>query len=121
MLFSEIVYGKKSFTDWGALVLSKQIRLLQNLLCSLIKIDGAHGYHQNVEDFVTTAPILSKFERISQACSILQLEKPSDWTTQRYGDHSNDKLSTSEIREIMYQRVDFSRSIVDNVCKKLEQ
>lgn len=120
MLFSETISAQKPFTDWGALVLSKQIRLLQDSLCSLLRIDDEQVYHQNPDSMMTTAPILSKFERISQACAILQLEKPSDWTAQCYGYHSDDNLSVDEIRGVMYQRVDFSKSTIDKICEKLE-
>ena len=116
MFFNEIVKGKKPFTDWGSLVLAKQIRLFQNLLCTTI---GDLHDAEDDNEFVNTAPILEKFEQMSQVCAILQLEKPSDWASHRYGDATGESLSPNQIRDVMYQRVDFSRVTVDKVCEKL--
>lgn len=69
-------------------------------------------------------------ERLAQAVTILQLEKPSDWISFRYGyEGSNDTtngcggserqsfLDRDEVRKIMKLRVDFSEDAVNKACE----
>lgn len=99
------------FTDWGALLLSTQVRTLQNLLCSILLDKEANlntKLATNPNDIpssstpvasdpnaraVNTAPILARMERLAQAVAILQLEKPSDWIGFRY--NYDDGVSTN--------------------------
>lgn len=125
MFFTEIVERETPFSDWGALVLSKQIRLFETFLCSLLV--GSSSEADHVDDganAISTAPIISSFGKIAQVCAVLQLEKPSDWSAMRYttvGDCFKQNLEVDEIRKVMCQRVDFSKDTVDKVCRNLEQ
>jgi hypothetical protein len=99
---STLLQGNETrrFTDWGSLLLSKQVRLLQDLLCSLVL--------DNSDAVVNTSAILSQFERLNQAVTLLQLEKPSDWTVY-YSSQQPHVLTTTEIQTILSLRVDFKR------------
>jgi hypothetical protein len=122
----------KEFNDWGAMLLSKQVRMLQNVYCGLVL--GPDGSKSAVKDGTHTAPttqsrtstintstILRQFERVNQALSLLQLEKPSDWLAFAYrvGDGDDTNLTTDEIRKIMSLRIDFSEEAITKVCTQL--
>eukprot|EP00814_Leptocylindrus_danicus_P006542 CAMPEP_0116006900 /NCGR_PEP_ID=MMETSP0321-20121206/1993_1 /TAXON_ID=163516 /ORGANISM="Leptocylindrus danicus var. danicus, Strain B650" /LENGTH=803 /DNA_ID=CAMNT_0003475521 /DNA_START=125 /DNA_END=2533 /DNA_ORIENTATION=- len=80
IFFAEIVEREKPFSDWGALVLSKQIRVLETFLCSLLVKDSDDADHvDDGTNVISTAPIISSFGKMTQVCAVLQLEKPSDW------------------------------------------
>jgi hypothetical protein len=64
----------KRFTDWGSLLLSKQVRTVQNHLTGLME----KALLASAEDQAIPI-ILPQWERLSQAVTVLQLEKPSDW------------------------------------------
>ena len=105
----------KEFNDWGALLLSKQVRLLQNTFSELVLGSGG------TDEACNTSSILAHFNRVNQAVSILQLEKPSDWLMFAYkvdgGDDSN--LTTAEIERVMRLRVDFSEEAITTVCSQI--
>jgi len=106
--------GTKEFNDWGALLLSKQVRLLQNTYCGLVLGGDADAVSN-------TSTILTQFNRVNQAVSILQLEKPSDWLMFAYkidgGDDTN--LTADEIKKVMRLRVDFSEEAITKVCSQI--
>ncbi|KAL7494964.1 hypothetical protein ACHAWT_003514 [Skeletonema menzelii] len=105
----------KEFNDWGALLLSKQVRLLQNTFSSLVLGLG------DTDEVCNTSTILTQFNRANQAVSILQLEKPSDWLMFAYkvdgGDDIN--LTADEIKKVMSLRVDFSEEAIATVCSQI--
>ena len=105
----------KEFNDWGALLLSKQVRLLQNTFSSLVLGLG------DTDEVCNTSTILTQFNRANQAVSILQLEKPSDWLMFAYkvdgGDDTN--LTADEIKKVMSLRVDFSEEAIATVCSQI--
>ena len=105
----------KEFNDWGALLLSKQIRLLQNTYCGLVLGSG------DADAVSNTSSILTQFNRVNQAVSILQLEKPSDWLMFAYkADGGNDtNLTADEIKKVMSLRVDFSEEAITKVCSQI--
>ncbi|KAL7467391.1 hypothetical protein ACHAXS_007626 [Conticribra weissflogii] len=109
--------GNKAFNDWGALLLSKQVRMLQNLYCGLVLDSTNTG-----TTAINTASILEQFERINQAVSILQLEKPSDWLAFAYqvGESNDTNLTVDEIQKVMRLRVDFSEDAIMKVCSQLK-
>ena len=113
---------RKLFTDWGALLFAKQVRLLQSELCSLLNC----GYEDNLEStgvaipnsnqmhhaLLSTKPILALMEQVNQVVTILQLEKPSDWISLKYaaaGGNKDAQLTKEEIRQVMMLRVGFSK------------
>ena len=99
-LFLECIHSKvipKRFTDWGSLLLSKQVRTVQNQISSLMEKASDH-----------TIPILPQWERLSQAVTILQLEKPSDWSFYE----ATSILSLEQVEQILLLRIDFSRDAV---------
>ena len=122
VLFKSSVGG---FNEWGAMLLSKQIRMLQNIYCGLV-LDSVGGPNVSAAEVgttasVSTASILTQFERVSQAVSILQLEKPSDWLAFAYkvGDSDETNLSSDEIQKIMSLRIDFSEESIARVCMQM--
>jgi len=145
-LFAEEVFLKNllhpssntRFTDWGALLLSTQVRTIENLFCNFL-LDNKSNIHasseiantgitsysssssNNVSNAVNTAPILERLERLSQAVTILQLEKPSDWIGFRYNYEGGKEevrrfLSREEVKTIMSLRVDFSDDAIEKAC-----
>mmetsp|Transcript_21397 Transcript_21397/g.62515 ORF Transcript_21397/g.62515 Transcript_21397/m.62515 type:complete len:447 (+) Transcript_21397:7838-9178(+) len=128
-----IVSRRKRFTDWGALLLAKQSRALQDMFCAMVLEGESGGGGGGKEDddghaaadsagaggaAVNTAGILGQFERLNQAVAILQLEKPSDWSAFAYrvGEGAERNLTAEEIRRVMLLRVDFSADAVTAVC-----
>mmetsp|Transcript_13629 Transcript_13629/g.16040 ORF Transcript_13629/g.16040 Transcript_13629/m.16040 type:complete len:626 (+) Transcript_13629:1-1878(+) len=141
LILGTILDQKKKFSDWGSLFLSKQIRLLENFFCGIIlkKQDSdanrIHNNHATMvhggEEFTSdetlnnvgavggnTGEILRQFQKLSQAITILQLEKPSDWAAFAYevGDSQENNLTKYEIKKIMSLRVDFSEEAIAAVC-----
>ena len=98
VLTSEVV--PKRFTDWGSLLLSKQVRMIQNFMSKSI---------EKLSD--RAIPAMPQWERLSQALTVLQLEKPSDWSFYK----STSTLSPNELRQILSLRKDFSKDIIDAV------
>ncbi|KAL9185431.1 hypothetical protein ACHAXT_003208 [Thalassiosira profunda] len=111
-----LLQGRTAFNEWGAMLLSKQIRLLQNVYCGLV-LDSENGSKSG------TASILTQFERVNQAVSILQLEKPSDWLAFAYkgGESDETSLTADEIQTLMGLRVDFSEEAIARVCMQLPE
>jgi len=109
--------GDKAFNDWGAMLLSKQVRMLQNLYCGLVLDSTKAGATP-----INTASILKQFQRINQAVSILQLEKPSDWLAFSYqvGESYDTNLTVEEIQKVMRLRVDFSEDAIMKVCSQMK-
>lgn len=116
-----LLQGNTRFTEWGALLLSKQLRMLQNIYCGLVLdsygLSGAKLAKAG-NSSISTASILTQFERVNQAVSILQLEKPSDWLAFSYkvGESGETNLTGDEIQKIMSLRVDFSEEAIARVC-----
>ncbi len=115
-----LLQGHTRFTEWGALLLSKQVRMLQNIYCGLV-LDSAEPKNANVAKTTSSTSslsILTQFERVNQAVSILQLEKPSDWLAFSYkvGESGETNLTGDEIQKIMSLRVDFSEEAIARVC-----
>ena len=129
------------FTDWGSLLLAKQIRMLENFFCGIIlrkqdsDVDKMHNNDAGptneggtfTDDGTlnsvgatggNTGEILHQFQKLSQAITVLQLEKPSDWAAFAYevGDSQENNLTKHEIKKLMSLRVDFSEEAVAAVC-----
>lgn len=121
IIMQVLLQGHTRFTEWGALLLSKQVRMLQNIYCGLVlDSDGLSGatLAKAGNSSISTASILTQFERVNQAVSILQLEKPSDWLAFSYkvGESGETNLTGDEIQKIMSLRVDFSEEAIARVC-----
>jgi hypothetical protein len=101
-LLLECVWHDKKFTDWGSLLLSKQVRMLQTYLSSLVEENAAH-----------TAGLLNEWQRVTQAVTLLQLEKPSDWAAYQ---NTDDILTKEEVKRTLSLRVDFSSDAIAAVC-----
>jgi len=118
-LFLDIVTSTsvpKRFTDWGSLLFSKQVRMVQNHLQSLMQraVSTAAASHQ---DQAGAVPVLTaQWERLSEAVTVLQLEKPSDWSVYY---QSTSVLSPKELHTILSLRVDFSRDAVQTVVASI--
>ena len=55
---------------------------------------------------------MSQWERLTQAVAVLQLEKPSDWSSYY---QSTSVLSSQELKGILSLRVDFSSEAIERV------
>ena len=112
-LFLDVILSPsipKRFTDWGSLLFSKEVRLVQNYLQALMQqaASTAAALHQNQASAV---PLLtSQFERLLQAVTILQLEKPSDWTSYY---QATSVFQPQELRALLSLRVDFSSDVIE--------
>jgi hypothetical protein len=101
-LLLECLWYDKKFTDWGSLLLSKQVRMLQTYLSSLVEENAMH-----------TAGLLNEWQRVAQAVTLLQLEKPSDWAAYQ---NTDDVLTNEEVKRTLGLRVDFSSDAIAAVC-----
>jgi hypothetical protein len=102
----------KKFTDWGSLLLSKQIRKLQGFVAETMSQQSSNG------DTSAVAPnFIQRWERLSQTLTVLQLEKPSDWLAYQ----ATSILSPEELRQTLSLRVAFSvhsiQAVVSTVSK----
>ena len=93
---------KKLFTDWGSLLLSKQVRMLQSFLQSLV---------ESAQD-APPVSFLTQFEKLNQVVTILQLERPSDWSIYQ----PTSVLTVEELKETMSLRKGFSTDAIAAVC-----
>jgi len=141
LILGTLLDQKKMFTDWGSLLLAKQIRMLENFFCGIIlrkqdsDVDKMHNNDAGptneggtfTDDGTlnsvgatggNTGEILHQFQKLSQAITVLQLEKPSDWAAFAYevGDSQENNLTKHEIKKLMSLRVDFSEEAVAAVC-----
>jgi len=100
----------KRFTDWGSLLLAKQIRMLQTFLNNLQeKSSSGNAMTQNVIDSKAST---EAWERLSQVATVLQLERPSDWTLYK----PTSVLTKQDLRQAMQLRVDFSLDAISAVA-----
>ena len=73
-------------------------------------ISVAAASHQ---DLAGVVPVLtSDWERLSQAVTILQLEKPSDWSMYY---QSTSVFSPEELKSILSLRLDFQKDAIERV------
>jgi hypothetical protein len=101
----------KRFTDWGSLLLSKQVRTLQSHISTVLD-QAAYSEAQRI------STVLPQWERLSQAVTVLQLEKPSDWVAFY---QATSVLSTDELEHILKLRVDFSSDAVAAVVASVKK
>jgi hypothetical protein len=110
----------KRFTELGALLLSKQVRMLQGLAARVVSNPelgpGASPASTSYEAPVLL-PSFAQWERLSQVLTALQLEKPSDWLLYRY--QSSSTLSPDELRRTLLLRTDFSREAISAVVNQV--
>ena len=115
IMFNTIVNQKKKFSEWGSLLLSKQIRMLERYVCSFVLNDDRDP--SLIRSLgVNTSHILNEFQKIKQTLSILQLDKPSDWSAFSYEIGDGGVLSQAEVRSIMKLRGDWSIDSIMSVC-----
>jgi len=108
-LFLSTLFNQKQrkFSEWGSLLLGKQIRRLEEYFCSyILKTNG------------NTSSILRTFKRLAQTVTILQCTTPRDWVAMKgeVGDTEFD-LSQGEIRLVMSLRSDWTGEAIDAVCQ----
>jgi hypothetical protein len=112
----------KRFTDLGALLLAKQVRMLQGFI-SEVATDPetriASSTAAAVAPAISVLPNFVLWERLSQVLTALQLEKPSDWLAYSY--HSSSSLSPDELRRTFLLRVDFSADAVNAVVAQVSR
>ena len=107
----------KRFTDWGSLLFSKEVRLVQNYLQTIMQraVSAASNSHQTIHEgghCSLTMTLTSQWDRLLQAVTILQLERPSDWLSYF---ESSPVLSSQELKGILSLRVDFSSEAIEKV------
>jgi hypothetical protein len=106
----------KRFTDLGALLLGKQVRILQEFVSAIVSDpEKASGAGMPV----TVLPNFALWERLSQVLTALQLEKPSDWIAYSY--HGSSSLSLDELRRTFSLRADFSPDAVNAVVAQVSK
>jgi hypothetical protein len=94
----------KRFTDWGSLLFSKQVRLVQNYISRLLETAS-----QEDEATASIMPMMApSWERLNQAVAVLQLEKPSDWGYYQ----ATSALKPEELQSLMRLRADFSNAAI---------
>ena len=98
--------NKKEFTDWGSLLLSKQIRKLQGFVSRAVSPQSSEG---GPSAMMTN--FVQLWERLSQTLTVLQLERPSDWLAYQ----ATSILSPEELSKTMSLRVDFSADAIHAV------
>jgi len=98
--------GDKQFTDLGSLLLSKQVRLIQNYISSTLSPDGSETVPPN---------LLPIWERLMQVLTVLQLEKPSDWLVYE------SILTPTELRSTLSLRTDFSKDAIEAVVGQVSK
>ena len=117
----------KKFTDWGALLLSKQSRMLQQYISTtMIQPPSQNAARVNTNSAVTVltaTKVIQIWERLSYVITVLQLEKPMDWITYYHSNNvtsrSSSTLSLEELSKTLYLRVDFSSDAIEAVVSKL--
>ena len=118
IILGTLLDQQKDFTDWGSILLSKQVRLIEHYLCSLVLKTNPSSNEDEILNLATgnTAAILKHFQKLKQAATILQLESPSEWSMRSYeiGTSAFD-LTTEEIRKLMHLRTDFSDTAIQAV------
>ena len=100
----------KRFTDWGSLLLSKQVRMLQQFLTKLQETSSSGNSGNQTRKDSNAA--YQAWERLSQVTTVLQLERPSDWSIYQ----PTSLLSADELRSAMRLRVDFSIDAINAVA-----
>lgn len=96
----------KRFTDWGSLLLSKQVRLVQNYVARLLETASQE------DEATASIPMMApSWERLNQALAVLQLEKPSDWGYYQ----ATSALKPEELQSLMRLRADFSNEAISAV------
>ena len=94
----------RKVTDWGALLFSKEIRRLQNLVASALTSEHADQ------------PAVFAWARLSQIATVLQLESPSEWLFYRT---SASVLTNEELEQTMALRSDFSPDAIRTVLSSM--
>jgi hypothetical protein len=96
----------KRFTDWGSLLFSKQVRLVQNYVSRLLETASQE------DEATSSIPMMApSWERLNQAMAVLQLEKPSDWAYYQ----ATSALKPEELQSLMRLRADFSKEAISAV------
>lgn len=116
MFFSTLIHQKqRQFSELGYLLLSKQIRTLEEFFCSGVihQQNGEGGAGGN------TSAILKEFQKLAQTVKILECGNPMEWTLYEcdVGNTEFD-LSKEEIKRVMGLRIDWSQDAIETVCKK---
>lgn len=100
----------KKVTDFGAILIAKEIRVLQDCISKAIAppvIEGAIPPPPSPE-------LVAAWERLSQTIAVLQLETPDDWLIYS----STSVLEAEELRKILSMRVDFRSEAIQQVLDK---
>ena len=111
MFLSTLIHQKqKLFSELGYLLLSKQIRALEEFFCNGVIFEENGG---------NTNLIFREFQKLAQAIKILECGNPIEWTAYEgdIGETAFD-LSKEEIRQVMRLRIDWSNEAIDTVCNK---
>lgn len=110
LFYSTLIDQKqKRFSEWGSLLLAKQIRTLEEYFCSYV-----------VKNNGNTNAILSEFKKMAQAITILQCSSPRDWVTtmqHEVGDSKFD-LNQDDVKKVMSLRGDWTQDLINAACNK---
>jgi hypothetical protein len=81
--------GPGSITEWGALLLQREVRMLQGGLCALLD----------------AASLSEPFERLNLVLLLLGLDRPSD--VHMYDTRRDDIMSEVDIKRVLFLRIEF--------------
>eukprot|EP00553_Chaetoceros_curvisetus_P001411 CAMPEP_0204622750 /NCGR_PEP_ID=MMETSP0717-20131115/8435_1 /ASSEMBLY_ACC=CAM_ASM_000666 /TAXON_ID=230516 /ORGANISM="Chaetoceros curvisetus" /LENGTH=169 /DNA_ID=CAMNT_0051637577 /DNA_START=162 /DNA_END=668 /DNA_ORIENTATION=+ len=128
-LFLSTLIHQKKCSEWGSLLLSRQIRALREFLCDALRAQIGEGDDDDVNGAssgmapsagpgsttMNSSLIMKEFQKLDQALMILQCGKPSEWIAFRdeVGESPDFDLSKEEIRSVMGLRVDWSKDTID--------
>jgi hypothetical protein len=104
----------RKFTDWGSLLLSKQVRLLQAFT---VRADVSAVGAEEGPTTRTALNLVHSWEYLSQVVAVLQLEKPSDWLAYQ----STSILSPDELSRTLSLRIDFPTEAIQSIVASVRQ
>ncbi|GKZ01008.1 hypothetical protein MPSEU_001052300 [Mayamaea pseudoterrestris] len=98
--------NEKHFTDLGALLFSKEVRMIQTFCSKVMTPSSSDAMAPN---------LLAHWERLFQVTCILQLERPADWLSY------TSTLTPDEVDATLRLRKDFSQDAVQAVVAQLRK
>jgi len=128
MILTTLWTQRKRFTDWGSLLFSKQVRLIQTYLQEcLTPVESPDGTMDagppDSSGGGGVVLLMEQWERLTQVVALLQMEKPAEWLLYHGSGSTTGVLTPDQVAQTMHLRVDFSpdaiRSVVDQYAKAM--
>ena len=121
---------EKRFTDWGSLLLSKQVRMIQTYIerCATPSSHSNSSTSNNMNNnhpAATAVPMASSssslmahWEPLHQVVALLQMEQPAEWLMY-HGTPGSAVLTPDQVGQTMALRVDFAPEAIGAVTQQL--